>query len=275
MNSNLKCEVLNEYFNIVSSLLSYESSETICEIERKVLAFLCEIKKCTDMFSECWKMIESAKCLQTCSDVALLDSSDISHDIISYDIKRDALVAAAIKKVKRFNETNFVEEIKSNANIGDINSCKLLAIMNWNGILLTQNPNVAKRIWSFLAMNGDLLSIDMLINSMVSEEEINQQQKWKNIRSILETEYDSFSAIATYSNYPLYSEEDVQTSNLIMFISQRNTKSGAKFIDRPMTQYVLDSTDDYKTKMIKLSADTNFYLVMHVEGKYSNKEYGF
>ena len=91
----------------------------------------------------------------------------------------------------------------------------------------------------------------------------------------METEYDSFSAIATYSNYPLYSEEDVQTSNLIMFISQRNTKSGAKFIDRPMTQYVLDSTDDYKTKMIKLSADTNFYLVMHVEGKYSNKEYGF
>ena len=275
MNNNLKFELLNEYFDIVSPLLAYESCEIICETEQKVLALLCEMKDSANLFAECWKMIESAKCLQTCSDVALLDSSDISHDSIAYDIKRDALVAAKIKKAKRFNEISFVEEVKSNANIGYTNSCKLLAILSWIGCLVPQNKITAKRIWSFLAMNGDFLSIEMLINANGSEEESGQQQRWLHIKNILESEYNSFSAIATYSNYPMYSEEEVQIANLIMFLSQKSAQNGGKIIDRPMIQYVLDSADDYKTKISKISSDTNYYLVMHVEGKYSNKEYGF
>ena len=275
MNINLKCELLNEYFDIVAPLLAYESCEIICETEQKILALLCEMKDSVNLFAECWKMIESAKCLQTCSDVALLDSSDISHDSVAYDIKRDALLAANIKKAKRFNEISFVEEVKTNANIGQINSCKLLAFLSWIGCLVPQNKNMAKRIWSFLAMNGDLLSIEMLIISNGAEEERGQQQKWLHIKNILESEYNSFSAIATYSNYPMYSEEEVQVANLIMFLSQKSTQNGGKIIDRPMIQYVLDSEDDYKTKISKISSDTNYYLVMHVEGKYSNKEYGF
>lgn len=46
-------------------------------------------------------------------------------------------------------------------------------------------------------------------------------------------------------------------------------------MDRPMIQYVLDSADDYATKMSKISSETNYYLVMHIEDKYSNKVYGF
>lgn len=274
MNNNLKCVLLNEYFSIVSPLLAYESCEIICETEQKLLALLCEMKDSVNLFAECWKMVESAKCLQTCSDVALLDSSDISPDSIAYDIKRDTLLEANIKKSKRFNEISFAEEIKANANIGQINSCKLLAFLSWIGCLVPQNKIMAKRIWSFLAMNGDFLSIEMLIYANGSEES-GQQQRWLHIKDILESEYNSFSAIATYSNYPMYSEEEVQFANLIMFLSQKNAQNGGKIIDRPMIQYILDSADDYKTKISKITSDTNYYLVMHVEGKYLNKEYGF
>ena len=259
----------------MSSVLAYESCETTCEIEQKVLALLCEMKNTVSLFADCWKMIEDSKCLQTCSDIALLDSSDITHDSVAYDIKRDAIVAANIKKAKRFNEISFVEEIKSTSNIGQINSCKLLAFLSWIGCLVPQNKSIAKRIWSFLAMSGDRLSLEMLIYANGVEEEKGQQQKWLHVKNILESEYDSFSAIATYSKYSMYSEEEVQIANLIMFISQINTQNGGKIINRPMIQYVLDSADDYKTKISKISSDTNYYLTMHVEGKYSNKEYGF
>ena len=275
MNRNLKYKLLYEYFDIISPLLAYESCDTICETEHKVLELLCEIKDGTSLFDDCWKMIESAKCLQTYSDVALLDSSNISRDNIAYDIKRDVIVASNIKKAKRFNEIGFVEELKLGANIGNVSSCKLLAVLNWIGYLLPQNKNTAKRIWSFLAMSGDLSSMDMLINANMSNEDANQQTRWYHIKKILESEYNSFSAIATYSNYPTYSEEEVQTANLIMFISQKRNQNENKAIDRSMIQYVLDSADDYKTKIARISSNTNYYLVMHVESKYLNKEYGF
>lgn len=273
--NNIKSELLNEYFDIVSPLLAYEDCEIICETEQKVLALLCEMKDSVNLFEDCWTLIDSAKCLQTRSDVALLDSSDISHDSIVYDIKREVLIATDIKTIKRFNETNFVKKIKADANIGDVNSCKLLAVLNWNGSLLPQNKKIATKIWSFLAMSGDLLSMEMLIAACASEGNTEQQQKWLHIKDVLESEYNSFSAIATHSNYPMYNEEEIQIANLIMFISQKNIKRGSNLIDRPMIQYVLDSADDYKTKMSKMSSDTNYYLVMYDECKYSNKEYGF
>lgn len=274
MNHNPKCELLNEYFAIISPLLVYESCEVICETEQKILALLCEIKDRSDLFAECWKMVESAQCLQTCLDVALLDSSDISYDSVAYDMKRDALVAANIQKSKRFHEISFVEEVKSNANMGQIHFCKLFAILCWLGCIVRQNKAAAKRIWSFLAMNGDLLSIEMLIHVNETEEK-EGNKSWLNIKNILESEYNSFSTIATYSNYPTYLEAEVQTANLIMFISQKNAQNGGKIMDRPMIQYVLDSADDYATKMSKISSETNYYLVMHIEDKYSNKVYGF
>ena len=275
MDSNFKSELLNEYFDTVAPLLIYESCETTLEMERKALGLLCEMKGRADLFDECWKMIEGAECLQTCADIALLDSSDSVYDNIACDIKRESLVEANIKKLKRFNENGFVEDVKTNANFGDISSCKLLAVMNWLGCLLPQNKATSKRIWSFLAMSGNLFSAEMLINALGAEEEKAQRQRWEHIKNILESEYNSFSAIATYSNYPAYTEEEVQTANLIMFISQKSAKSEDKAINRQMIQYLLDSGDDYKTKMSKISSDTNYYLVMHAEGKKSKKECGF
>lgn len=275
MKNDIKFELLIAYFDIVSPLLHYEDCDEIVEIEQKVLAFLCKIKDCTKQNAACWQMIRNADCLQTCADVALFDSLFASRDSAACDIKRDVLIAAEIVRVKRFNVDVFAKELIADANMGHPNSCRLLAVMYWMGIILPQNKTVAQKIWSFLAMSGDLLSIEMIIDTNKTNAQSAKRQMWLNIKNILETEYNTFSAIATYSNYPDYTIDEVQTANIIMFMAQNSAKNGDKCINRSMIQYLLESTDDYETKMEKISSPTNYHLIMHIESKYANKEFGF
>ena len=266
--------VLQEYYNIVSPLLEFEDCDTIREIERKVLSFLCEVMGCDKLCEDCWELIDSAKCLQSFADGALLFSSDSCRDNIAFDIKMESLKENNINKVKKFIEELFIQELKQKANMGERNSCKLLATMSWLSVGVSSNIGVAQNIWSMLAVSGDWVSLDMLIYVYQSLNKT-EAEMWKHVKEILYSEYESFSAIAQYSNYSDYLEEEVQLANLIMFVSQMKDRRAAKTIDRPMLHYVLNSGDDYKTKMVKLSSDTNYYLAMHVENKYANKEYGF
>jgi hypothetical protein len=79
--------------------------------------------------------------------------------------------------------------------------------------------------------------------------------------------------VALCSDYPDFSQSQVQIANLILCISQR--MSGGEFIDRAMLCYVLRSREDYRVKLARLSADTNYYLAMHDEDKFAGREYGF
>lgn len=266
--------VLHEYYNIVSPLLEFEDCDKIREIERKVLSFLCEIMECDKLCEDCWALIDSAKCLQSIADGALLFSSDSCRDNIAFDIKMEVLKENNINKIKKFIEDLFIQELKRKANIGERNSCKLLATMSWLGVIVSPNVSVAQNIWSVLAVSGDWVSLDMLIYVYQSINKT-EAEKWTHVKGILCSEYESFSAIAQYSNYSNYREDEVQLANLIMFVSQTKDRKAGKTIERPMLHYILNSGDDYKTKMVKLSSDTNYYLAMHVENKYANKEYGF
>lgn len=275
MKNDIKFELLTAYFDIVSPLLNYENCDEISEIGQNVLAFLCKIKDSTKQNAECWQMIKNAECLQTCADVALFDSSLTSYDSVACDIKRDALIAAEIGRVKKFNVDIFTEELAANANMGHPSSCRLLAVMYWAGIILPQNKAIAQKIWSFLAMSGDMLAIEIIVNTNKTKAQSAKRQRWLNIKNILETEYNSFSAIATYSKYPDYTIDEVQTANIIMFMSQSYAKNGDKCINRSMIQYLLESTDDYETKMERISSPANYHLIMHIESMYANKEFGF
>ena len=266
--------VLQEYYNIVAPLLEFEECDKICEIEHKVLSFLCEIMECSELYQECWALIDNAKCLQAFADGALLFSSDSRCENVAFDIKMEVLKENNINKIKKFNEGIFIQDMKHQANIGDRNSCKLLAAMSWLGMIIPPNQGVAHSIWSVLAVSGDWVSMDMLIYVCKSLDKTDAD-KWTHVKEILCSEYDSFSAIAQYSNYLNYREEEVQLANLIMYVSQMKDGKSVKIIDRPMLHYILYSRDDYKTKMVKISSDTNFYLAMHVEDKYADKEYGF
>lgn len=275
MSSNMMSMIIKEYFNIISPLLAFEECEINCEAENQVLALLCEVKKCNELFDGCRLLIDRAKCLQVYSDGSMLGEADTAQLGVIYDIKMEVLTECGIDRLRKFDECIFIDELKADANLGDSNSCKLLAFLNWMGLIVPKNQVSAQNLWSVLAMNGDRLSIEMLIYSYESAGDAGQTEKWTHIHNILLAEYEAFSAIALYSDYEDCTEEEVQIANLIMLISQKNSLKGTAKVNRSMIHYMLNSKSDYRTKMDKLSSETNYYLAMHIEDKCCERRCGF
>lgn len=267
--------IIKEYYDIISPLLAFRTCDEVSEIENRILSLLCTVNNCEDVVDECRAMIDDAECLQTFSDGALLSSSDFTEQNIAFDIKAEVLTSCQISKTKNFEEFTFIKELRSCANIGKINSCRLLAFLNWIGLIVPSDVKTAETIWAALAMAGDWMSIKMLIYAYNESGDAEEAEKWAHIYDILKTEYDAFSVIAVRSDYPQYSEDEVSIADLIMFISQKNAAQGSGIIDRPMIHYVLNSKDDYLTKMRRLSDGTNFYIALHNEDKSSGKKCGF
>lgn len=278
MDRNKINVIIKEYFNMIAPLMVYEPSEQTDAVERKIIEQLCEVKGANELSEECYDAIVEARCIQTVTDGALMMSVEKTPMSAVYDLKTSVLSASNVNKLKTFDTNIFVDELKRSVNVGSINACKLMAILSWMGILVPKNKEMSKNIWTALAINGDMESVDMLIycHSLLGEEA--EKTKWEHIRCILKTEEENFSAVASYSCYESYSEEEVQCANLIMCITQynatRDSNEGA-YINRPMTHYVLHSKDDYVGKMDTISSNVNYYLVLHAEEKHRDKKYGF
>lgn len=263
--------LLNAYYQTISPLLQYLPCEKTNALEQQILSLLCHVKACSQLEEVCRTMIDSAKCLQSSLDGALLMSIDADQSCVAYDIKMDLLTALQISKPRNFEEATFLENLQLLANAGQKNACMLLACLNWLGLLLPENRQTALNIWSVLAVSGDRLSIQLLIYGYDTLGQSEEKEKWSHIAHILQREQENFSAIASCLNYPDYTEQEVQLANIILFISQ----TGSAKLNRPMLHYVLYSKDDYTAKMARISTETNYYLVMHTEDRFSHKEYGF
>lgn len=275
MNKTPISIIIKEYYDIVSPILAFMTCEKIVETEKQILRLLCDVNDCGDSVEECWAMIDDAKCIQTFSDGALFASSDVTKNNVAYDIKTDVLAKGKVSKVRNFEEFTFIKDLQTDANAGKKSPCKLLAFLNWLGAIVPKNAKTAQNIWSSLAMTGDRVSIKMLIYTYARSGESEKAEKWTHIYDILQSENESFSAIAVYSAYPQYTEEEVQTANLIMFVSQKYAVNEGAVIDRPMVHYALNSKDDYQAKMDKLSMGANYYIALHMEDKFFDKKYGF
>lgn len=266
--------ILKEYYQIVSPMLVFAPCGDTDQVSRRVLEMLCDMQSCKAEKEECWAMIEEAKCLRSCADGALL-STELSPKSIAYDIKMGVLAVCKVIRVRQFDAPIFVEELREEADAGNKNACKLLAFLNWLGIWMPVNRETAINIWSMLTVSGDRTALEMLIYAYGQLERTEELKKYRNIRDILQKEYASFSAIALYSNYPMYSEEEVQMANMILYISRQSIAKGTATMDRPMLYYALRSEDDYQTKMQMLSGETNYFLAMHNEDGLSRKRIGF
>ena len=266
---------IKEYYDIVAPILAYEPCEESIAIERSVLEFLCAIRNDAENLEACWQAIEQARCLQSGTDGNLLGYGDFNRDSVIFDLKMEVLQEHKVIKPKRFDATLFADEVREDANLGMRNACKLLACMNWLGLIMPQNTQVAMAIWRVLATNGEWSALDALIYTARQLGDAAQQEKWSHILSILEAEYDSFSPIALCSEYQQFSEDEVQYANLIMFIKQKNVSQNRAMINRPMLHYVIESKESYETKMSRLSADTNYFFVMHQQDRKAAKKIGF
>lgn len=264
--------IIKEYYNIISSLVEFFSCDTVQNIERQVLELLCTCKSCEEELDACWAMVEDARCLRSSNDNALL-AMDEAQRSVAYDMKMDVLMDNKIVKLRSFDAGVFVQTLKSQADLGIKHACKLLSCLNWLGVIVPQNQAAAQNIWATLAMTGDRFALEMLIYGYRALGDEAAYIKWSHVRELLQKESEAFSAIALHSNYPDYSEEEVQTANLIMLISQKVLL--ARRINRPMLHYALHSKDDFKTKVYKLSSNTNYYIDLHDEDRFAKNKCGF
>lgn len=275
MHSHSTGVIIKEYFNTISPVLVFRPCEQTNKMTQQVLSLLCTANDCGHLESGCRALLAESDALQSCSDGALLRSSDILQDNIACDIRMDMLSEMRIQKLRSFDASIFVQELQRHANAGERNACKLLAVLYWLGQTVPQNTTTALNIWSMLAMSGDVHALDLLVYGNTLTGRTAEAGRWMHIRSILQAACDAFSAIALPAQHPDCTEEEIQTANLILFISQKQAPKGTSALCRPMLQYVLHSKDDFRTKMNRLSEDTNYFLVMYDENKPAPKKYGF
>ncbi len=267
--------ILNEYFRITAPLFPYEPCEQICEAQRQILRLLCEVQSSTDLLAACLREFEETDCIKTCADADLLLLSDNARLHVALSLKQEALQAARIRKTKPFDAEIFWEELETNALAGRTDACKLLACCRWLGLFGAQAPAVAERICSMLAISGDRPALDMLIHILTLSGNTVQATRWSHIRHILTAEHEMFSVIALCTRYPDYTEEEVHMANIILYLSQAKAPEPDARLNGPMLCYILDSRDDYLSKLDRISARSNFYALMHAEDRFPHKKIGF
>lgn len=271
----LRTKIIKEFYSAVSFLLRYNGDHQTMNMEEDILDLICRVHNCCEEKERLWNYIDAARSLQLCSDEALLQTLPSFEPNIALPLKMEALQSRCVERIKVFNSVIFANELKESADLGDKDACKLLAYLYWLGTVLPENKQVALKIWSALAINGDWEAIYILIYAYEQNDNIQESNKWKNILNILRCEYESFSPVALPSKYADYSAEELQFANLIMFIRQKNTHEDIRLIDRPMIHYVLESKDNYEYKMARLASKTNYYMVMRIEDQYYGKKFGF
>jgi hypothetical protein len=272
---NQKTSIIKEFYNTVAYLLKYESSAKTVDRERSVLSLICDFYESPSLFEDCWKSVDEARSLQVCSDESLLKNSCTCEHSATWDLKMDVLLKHSIERTKYFNRYVFERELKEAADFGETDACKLLACLNWMGVIFPVNKTVALNIWSNLAINGDWEAIRAVIYAYDAQENESESTRWRHILGILRDEYEAFAPVALCSKHKECTVDEVQLANLILFIRQKNARGGGKNIDRSMLHYVLVSNESFEYKMERLSSDTNYNLVMALEDRFMGKKYGF
>ena len=267
--------IIREFYQSIAFLLRYDGNEETVKAEKEILKLLCEIHHCQTSTDEIWEHIELARNLQLCSDEALLETMSPFVSDVAITLKLEVLQTHQIDRTKKFNPVIFTSELKEAADLGSKDACKLLAYLDWLGYITSENKQVAIKIWSALAANGDWEAISALVYAYDQNGNVKESGKWRNILMILKSEYESFSSVALSSKYKSCSAEEVQFANLIMFIRQKNAGKSVQSMDRPMIHYVLESKDNFEYKMERIASDTNYYLVMKMEDRYAGKKFGF
>lgn len=266
-------EILKSYYDTIETLLEYQCCKESLAVEHDILSMLFEFADCKEQFAHCWQAVEKAQCFQTCTDEVFLKASTMDYDVLS-GIKMQALAKLNITKQKKFDVFLFADTVRERANRGRRSDCKLLACMNWLGLIVAQDKPIALKIWSILAVSGDLDAMQMLIRGYADHDDA-QATKWRHVHTIVQTEYQNFSPVALRTKYPAFPEAELELANLIMCIANRAGLDSAQEIDRPMLTYILESGESYASKMRRLHENTNYCFVLYNEDRYTDRHFGF
>ncbi len=272
MSANL---IIKKYYDVITMLLFYETSEAADDIKKKIVSAICNIYKRDELCELCSDEIAQAEIVKVYTDGVLLENTSRSSCDAVISAKMQILTMHKISKLKVFDWDLFVSELEEAAFAGQKNACALEAFINWIGFGGRNDREKALNIWRELAFSGDELSIRALIHAYTERGEGEQAEHWASVCEMLENAERSFCPIVKEADYAADAASAVRVANIILLLKQRSYRSDAPLIDRYMLYYIMNSEDDYFTKISKLSGEGNFLKLILKEEKLENKKYGF
>ncbi len=261
------------YYEVITMLLPYESTEVIGSIKENILSLICEIYDANEQKNDCLLEIESAEIIRVCSDGLLLENANKHSPNVAFDMKMDALTANRINAQKQFDIDLFKCSLEEAAFVGKKSACRLLAFLNWIGVDSFQDKGKAEKIFKELALNGDDLSLNALIYVYEKTGCEEEKQRWTRIRDMIYSSMENFVPIVKKADD--IDEEEFWLANIILVLKRLNFKKERCLVDRSMLYYLMNSNDAYITKLQTLCGDKTFYPIILKEEKLGEKQYGF
>lgn len=259
--------ILKEFYACMPCAMAYKWSEDNRQLAYAILSLLTQIYHEPEALAYCWQVIETAACVQTAEDVSIAGSMkrNYSEDAqTAIDLKSDMLLTYKINILKAFDYDLLREDVKDLAARGVIHACKLWAYMNWTGPERPDDRQVALRYWEMLAVHGDEAAMRALAFAYHALENAEQAQLWDNTRRLCESNQTLLQPLMMLRD----AREDkraLELAEIVMCIRSRTATKETVFIDQYMAQYALYSKDTIATKLQKLAAESNFYLVLFNE----------
>lgn len=261
------------YYDVVSILLFYESTDSIERIKKEVLSLLCAVYEAQELQEECRQEIKSAELIRVCSDGLLLENANKHSPNVDIDMKMEILTANKISTQKQFDFDLFSERIEEAAFVGQKSACQLLAFLHWIGIGGFQDKNKAESIFKELALTGDGLSLNALIYVYSKTDNEEQKRMWTKIRDAINDAIEKYVPVVKKTDE--ITEEEFWLSNIIMIMKWQKTGMDNRGTDRSVLYYLMNSKDDYSKKIKRLCGDKTFHPIILNHEMYGNKQYGF
>ncbi len=267
-------EIAREYFDTALFLLSYEPDAAYGQLQSGIVKLICHVYDAQAEEAASLQSIRQTACLRTAADGMLMSNTDAVPRNAILDMKLERLTAQKITQLKIFDRAVFFSEVEHAAYEGNVSACKLLAMLHWLDMCPDSSREMALSVWEMLAMSGDHFAIRALVKAFAQLERPKEEAMWRHILEILEAAHKSFAPMVMEADFPGYSDEEMDTANLILYISQKAAKQEG-FINRSMLYYALNSHADYAVIMGNLSTVQNFHLAMRMEQRSVTRRIGF
>lgn len=246
MNNNL--EIIVEYFETIKTLIVFKENKIINKIKDCALMNVLKIYKKGDEFDFFKNIISNSNSIQTLGDASAVNLHEIENDTEKFvlDYKADMVRGENIHSLKMFDENMFIKELKAKIIYGSEHATKLLALLEYYGLVVNADVDDALKYYKMLALSKDLFSIKMLI---MSYEENNKQQEKEVWESVLNVQLKNNLIKINKNMIKCYRKEINEICILMEAVQSRKINKKKENLDIYMLEYLIVSENKLEEKL--------------------------
>ncbi len=276
MNETVKRQILLEYFDTVSYIMSYEWNDEFKKIAVGIIGLLADIYGVPDAAEECTEMTEKVANLQTVQDIALMAGDEIASSV-AFTVKASYITANDIRMQRIFDHGIAVMAVKRAAEEGERSACRLWACMNWLGSFPEADRRRAVEVWKTLAASCEISAVKALVYAYGVMGDTAERDMWAAVGEALENASRNFLPLVLPDGNDRCGGRAVMLADLILAAAgRRNTSAEAsRNIDRAMAYYILYCDGLFEEKLARVSSQGSFYPLVWECRRFENSKFGF